>query len=319
MVHALPKNYYASNQEEGFIEFYIPTFYAGGYLQFHRVAIKVVEVLDHKILREEIIKLKRTHLENNNPKKGQLLRADSETLIVVAPHLSEEARAVRREWKDKIQQEPKAENTWFLRGRRTYAGYGEMVILASEPERVLKRILIGLAKFYEARLKALLREFNLEYLTQNAFNWHRIESIYYMQSIHIIDDCSYTLGQAVRCFSHNIYWFRLQIRRIFAEIGYQNTILKARREISALEPSIREIGSIQVLKSRRGRRIFLNMFNSNSKTKRTLEILKTYDRLKSLLNEDPCKEAPFPIRIPYPLGPRNPSLPTLSASKQGRP
>mgnify|MGYP001226687364 CR=1 FL=1 len=265
--NAMPKPYYSSNIEESMIEFYIPTFSDhDGSVKYHRIILKTVPVLDKKIFRNEADKLKSTHLLKPNG------RIDSETIIVVAQQLSEEAKALRLRYKAYKEVDPKTKNTWFLRGRKTFQGYFEMPVIAREPERCLKRILVRLAKFYRERLTKFLEPYHLETLARKDGSWDRSESLWrigkvrhYLLYTNVGDTGSidYVEQQAVFCISKSIWWLNHKIRYIFGEVAKQSVKFRAESNLEALKRQF--IGA--------------NLLN------RKQEILDTLEKLKTLIAE----------------------------------
>lgn len=232
----MPKPYYASDYEKGLIEFYIPTFSDhDGSVKYLRVAIKVVPVLDRESWREEINKLKGSHILKPNG------RIDSELLIVTAQQLSDDAKEKRLRWLAYREIDPKTKNTYFIRGRKQYAGYLQMCIIRREPERAIKTILVELAEFFTIRLTKFLEPYNLDGLARQVGNWNRVSSIYYMPYIGRSSPIDYVEEQAIRCLSKSIWWFDAKIRYIYGEVAKQNLKIVVSEKLSEILTPLHEL------------------------------------------------------------------------------
>lgn len=232
------KNYFYSNFQQGIAEVYIPTFQHLDFnMNYHRIVIKVVPYLDKKIMKEESDILRKRKFNANG--RGAMGVVDSQTIVLVAQHISPEAL---KEWrKDRKRKElglkPKRE--WYLRAKRILSGHVMiMPIICMIPEIVMKRLLTVLKKFYDKRIKNFVESFHLMKFHYDRYSM--VNTLYYITSI-IENNISLALGNALKCLSSIYDWLNKKQNQIIKHLARQTQLINLFKQINQIKPLLREI------------------------------------------------------------------------------
>ncbi len=237
MVANVRKNYCFSDFEEGIVEIYIPTFLdPSRNMKFHRIVVKTLPYLDHKIMEEETVKLRSKRYVSEG--RGPAGIVDSESIVLMARHISPEALVEYRKDKKRNYYGLKPERKWFLKAKKLRGNILIMPIITKVPEIAMKRLLTVLKKFYHARIKAFVESFHLMNFQYDRHNLQ--SSLYYISSI-LEERVSFVLGNAVRCLSTVYDWFDNKRRQIIQHLSRQTYIMNLFHQIEQIKPLLGEI------------------------------------------------------------------------------
>ena len=208
ITHKLHYNQCQTDWQNGVYECYIPTRDTADFsLSHYRIAIKVLDCIDHETKKSEAYKLCE-HL------KDPLGNIESELLILIAP------RQLRY---------------GLVRGfkHRNLPGYFTAVIVNSSPEIVWKRVLCLIINFIEKRLAGFFESLNIPAWI---WKWH-IKNNHCSTIDTIIERFSYVLRQSFHTFIKLLDHLTRKLNEILKEIGIQNAAKQALRPLLDMKPA----------------------------------------------------------------------------------
>ena len=208
ITNKLHRNQCQTDWQNGVYECYIPTRdSADSNLSHYRIAIKVLDCIDHETKKPEAYKL----CEHLKDPEGNI---ESELLILIAPR--QLRYGLVRAFK-----------------HRNLPGYFTAVVVNSSPEIVWKRVLCLIINFIEKRLAGFFESLNIPAWI---WKWH-VKNNHCSTIDTIIEHFSYVLRQSFHTFIKLLDHLTRKLNEVLKEIGVQNVAKQALKPLLDIKPA----------------------------------------------------------------------------------